>query len=796
MQKTKLALAALLTGGLSASLLVGEMLPAEAAGTAAGTAISNTATATYTDPNNPGTTLNATSNTVSITVAEVAGITVGGGVPTDTTPGHAGNIVPGDVLNYDFTVTNIGNAPTPFALPGAATPSGPGTAGTLQYSTDGGAHFTNIPAGGVTTAAVAANTAVLVRVPVTVSAGAATGDVLKVQLGDTGSNDNSAATQNQTDPTPAAADVYTTSTTAQNGLREASYTGSGTVGTQPQALATLLLTRTGATQGATPAQNMLTYALGLNVASAVPTGSGASHALVAADLVGTPLTVNGAATTQILLSSAVPAGTTLSGTPAALSGWTVVYTTTPTSTIASSAAWTTTAPTNLSTVTRVGFINPSTVAKGAALSGFSYVVTTTGASPSAPTAINSIAQAFGQTSGDTTNALVYDESGDQSPSSFNDDGSRGSTAPTDGVASPAADGVDSAGNNTGTGPGGEDLVYTVMPAGTIFIGPNGQPAAVGPNDTSDDFTNLSTPLPAGTAPGQTIAPAAVTFTNTLQNPGTSAIAANTLLLPQPPALLPGGAAADLPTGTTATLTYSGSSAVYTYDGTQWTLSSGTALSVPNLGAGTSVACTVSVHLPAGTPLSTDTGKGFPVSILAVVDANGSGTPDPGEPTNRTVDRLYTGFLQVTKRARIVAADGTTVIQNYSPGPASANIQPGRFVDYQITYANISTPAPPSGSGNATLSASGTVITEDGTSGGSNWALDSDGNGSSDTSNVLSSALDSGGGTVTYFNGVPPASGTDRTGTTAPADVTKYVDTPPGPVAPGTSQTFTFRRRIN
>jgi len=179
MQKSKLVLAALVTGGLTGTLLVGDALPADAAGTAAGTAISNTATATYTDPNNPGTTLNATSNTVSITVAEVAGITVSGGVPTDTTAGHAGNFLPGDVLNYDFTVTNIGNAPNPFALPGTATLTGPGTAGSLQYSIDGGANFITIPAGGVTTSAIPANAAVIVRVPVTISAGATTGDVIK-----------------------------------------------------------------------------------------------------------------------------------------------------------------------------------------------------------------------------------------------------------------------------------------------------------------------------------------------------------------------------------------------------------------------------------------------------------------------------------------------------------------------------------------------------------------------------------------------------------------------------------------
>jgi hypothetical protein len=50
-------------------------LPAFGDGTAAGTTISNTANVTYIDPNNPGVTLNATSNAVTLTVAEVAGIT-------------------------------------------------------------------------------------------------------------------------------------------------------------------------------------------------------------------------------------------------------------------------------------------------------------------------------------------------------------------------------------------------------------------------------------------------------------------------------------------------------------------------------------------------------------------------------------------------------------------------------------------------------------------------------------------------------------------------------------------------
>ena len=794
MQIRKLVLAMLASGGV---LTVGAD-QARAAGTAAGTAISNTASATYSDPNNAGQTLNATSNTVTVTVAEVAGITAVGTAVTDAVAGHAGNILPGDVVNYDFTITNTGNAANTFTLPSTAAVTGPGTAGALSYSTNGTTFTAIAGSGGAVTASLPAGSMVIVRVPITVSASAATGNTIKVQLGDAGSNDNLADTQNVADPTPSTSDVHTNSTTAQNGMREASAFQNGTVGSQSQALALLLLTRPGFTQGATPAQDTLTYALGLNVNSAVPAGAGASNALAAADLVGTPISVNGASAARVLISDAIPVGTALTSVAAPPSGWTVVYSVAPTTTLANDPAcgWTTTAPTNLATVTRVGFVNPGTVAKGSTLTGFSYVVTTTGASASAPTAVNNVAQVFGQTSGDTTNALAYDESGDQDAGNFNDDGSRGSNTPTAGIANPAADGSDTNNNDTGTGVSGEDNVYTVSPSGSVLNGPNGQPAATGPSGTNDDFTNLSAPIPAGTAPGATIAPAVVTFTNTVQNPGATAISGNTLLVPQPPASLSGGSPGDLPTGTTVTLTLTsgGTPAVYTYNGTAWTLTSGTALSIPNLAAGASAGYTAAVHLPTGTPLSTDTGKGFPVPILAFVDANGSGAFDTGEPSNETIDRTYTGFLQVVKQARIVAADGTTVIQNYSSGPASADIQPGRFIDYQITYTNVS--SAPSGTNSVILNAANTVITEDGTTGGNNWAKDNDGNGILDTSNVAASAVDSGtGATITFYNG-SATPGTDVSGTTATTDVTKYVDTVSGSIAPGTSRTFTFRRKIN
>ena len=65
---------------LAATLLIGGFgaiaAPAFADGTAAGTSIDNTATATYDNPDDPTKPFNATSNTVKVTVTEVAGITV------------------------------------------------------------------------------------------------------------------------------------------------------------------------------------------------------------------------------------------------------------------------------------------------------------------------------------------------------------------------------------------------------------------------------------------------------------------------------------------------------------------------------------------------------------------------------------------------------------------------------------------------------------------------------------------------------------------------------------------------
>ncbi len=101
---------------ISAGLIFGGLFqmvsPVLALGTAAGVDITNTATATYEDPS--GTVLDAQSNTVTVTVAEVAGIT---NIPVGITDDNSGSVNPNDTLSYDFLVTNTGNNETNINIP-------------------------------------------------------------------------------------------------------------------------------------------------------------------------------------------------------------------------------------------------------------------------------------------------------------------------------------------------------------------------------------------------------------------------------------------------------------------------------------------------------------------------------------------------------------------------------------------------------------------------------------------------------------------------------------------------------
>ncbi|WP_339374406.1 beta strand repeat-containing protein [Picosynechococcus sp. PCC 8807] len=612
-----------------------QLIPqAIAIGTAADTDIINKATATYNDPANPGVPLNAESNTVTVTVAEVAGLT---NVPAGIVDENGGSINSNDIVNYDFLLTNTGNATNNIEIPFAAITNPDGnlsvTGFLVDLNNDGDFDDTGESNSGnpfttdVTATGIAADASVKVRVVTTVNSGLGASEPVAIQLGNTPPNDNSAGTQNQSyDADGTVDDVFTTATTPVNGQREAAALQSSATSQSvtPLALATVLKTRA-AYNPATPAttDDTITYRLDFRVESSSPNSS-----FTPTNLEGTTIQLSTAANgsnpvdvQRILVSDAIPENTELTNTPpTAPVGWKVVYSTSATTTrtvggstatAPAAAVWQTVAPASLASVERIGwiYVGPSnvadstvsgpTLAAGSATTGdangFRFQVVTSGLT--AGGTIANIAQAFGETVGDPNNEVVYDESGDQNPNNFNDDDTPPDPTGTNydpvndtGVADPANQDTDNNNNNTGTGPEGEANVLAITPPGAILNGPLNQPGAVGPTNNNDDFVNKSSLAIEGggtqtATPGQTFNPAPVVFNNTFQNPSSNAGELDTVrLLPLAPnntavpATNPAQEATDIPDGTRVTITVGSSSAAYDYDdatGYTYVASSGT-----------------------------------------------------------------------------------------------------------------------------------------------------------------------------------------------------------------------------
>jgi hypothetical protein len=798
------------------------LLPAlaQAQSTPAGTVIENEATGTYQDPNT-GEINEVISNTVTISVAEVAGITVTAAGFTEA-DGNS-KIEPGDLLYFNYTITNVGNDPTKFRIPNQATVTGSGTvSGNLQISVDGGQTWVDIAAGStlagftftaddVETGSFAPNESIRVRVPVTLNPEAIEGNEIAVQLGQTPNNAQNVA------QTAEPGDVYTvdnpdgvageTAGVPANGIREASATQTATVGANPLALPAIYKTHADPINAGNPADasdDRITYNLALEVLSQTVSGS---TGIVPADLAGTPITVNGTSVTRILISDVVPAGTQLTDTRTIPSQWQAIFTKDDPATVnALQAQWSTNpndaAIGGLANVTRIGFILDGTVPTGTLISGFSFQVVTSRLTTT--TTVANLAQVIGSTAGNP-DSLVYDESGDRVPNNFNDDGTPGSTDSTGnpiidpGVPNPGNQGTDPNNNNSGTGPGGEpNIVIVTGPSAGILNGPPGAPGAVGSTDDNDDFVNKSTAIPPGLDPAQPVDPAPVEFTNTVQN--TAANPANITLLPTSPAN-----ANDLPAGTIVTIIYGNLSATYTYNPTAGFTSSQPPVIITNLATNQTANYSVQIDLPSTAQL-----RGYPVPIAAFIDSNGNGLLDTGEPANRKIDRVYTGFLQMLKESRVLKGTGPDVPADQETFSTTAKTpSPGNIIEFRFTYTNISTPG--GGTGNVTLTARDITITEDGTTyeavsnpKGNNWALDNDNSDGDnnpitgiDTSNIVGSALDSNGGTITLFSGRPATlQGQDQTGINVNEDVTKYVNIVRNSLAPGQSGTFTFQRRVN
>ncbi|AOX02810.1 hypothetical protein BJP34_28235 [Moorena producens PAL-8-15-08-1] len=834
---------------VSASLILGSLfqlaVPVFAEGTDAGVPIINQSEATYEDPNNPGVTIDATSNTVIVEVAEVAGLLV---QPDGVNDVNLGSIATGDTLQFDFVITNIGNEDTNIAIPGLdniaitgldTDPAAP-TPITVTADLDGDGTFeTTIPAAGFTTTTpIRADQSIKVRVEGTVIVDEA-GAPINVQLGDTGPNDNSPATDNQPDADDGSNPNEVTTVNVEgdppvNGEREGAAFQEVLLSTEIKELATItvlkriegpnnidLVDNNNSPENAS--DDKITYRLDFRVESSNPAIN-----FQAADLEGTTITVDGQTEERILVSDVIPENTEFDSdvtptVPAGPEGWTVVYSDDDpavTGRDALSVEWSTTAPAD---VKRIGFIANGPITLGTSTeadpNGFSFGVITSGL-PVAGGEVANIAQAFGETVGDPTDEVVYDESGDQNPNNYNDDGTPPDESGTDfnpatdlGIANPSADGVDEDNDNTGEGPKGEDTVVTITAeidtTSQILNGPEDRPNAIGPTNDNDDFTNQSTTIPAGLAQGQPIPdPAEVTFNNTVENPNTTNLD-NVTLLPIAPSVgtaatndpqvnpqfttpVDFGPNTQIPNDTEVTIRYTPDTgdvqeATYTYNEEGgFTLTGGTTVNVGTLTPGQQLDYEVIVDLPANTAQV----EGYPIPIVSFVDNNPNGDFDVTDETvfNITVDRVYTGYMQMVKEARILDTDGVTVIQDFTGGDPTGDqegtlterAKPGQFIEYRITYTNISEPLV--GAGNVVLDANNFTITEDGDKAPNNWV----------TVTTHEQGTEPSQGTVEYFNNTlsfgnsDPASG---------EEVTRYVNEV-GTVAPGDNGSFVFRRKVD
>ncbi|MFC6660920.1 hypothetical protein [Deinococcus multiflagellatus] len=125
---------------LMSALAVGS---ASAAGTLSGTTIQNTATASFQDPGNPGTTISSTSNTVSTVVLPKPGFdivftggTADAGTQNDlsTTTVVTSGAVPGQRVVTGYSVVNNGNVALTVNL--SADTTGADAGQTVQYFLD------------------------------------------------------------------------------------------------------------------------------------------------------------------------------------------------------------------------------------------------------------------------------------------------------------------------------------------------------------------------------------------------------------------------------------------------------------------------------------------------------------------------------------------------------------------------------------------------------------------------------------------------------------------------------------
>ncbi|MFN2598292.1 MAG: beta strand repeat-containing protein [Pyrinomonadaceae bacterium] len=568
---------------------------------------------------------------------------------------------------FNFRVTNTGNFTDQvrFLANGAsARVTGPAAITDIVIDTDGSqtvtAADTDIKnnAADVLSAPLAPSGFINVIVRILVDLTATQGDAITVTLGDAATGgptfDDQAANSS-------ANEVRTVSTASSNGLREARGDMTALVDNDAQIFVNMTVPG-----GPVPLGSDITYTLNVS--------NPGLRDLSSQTLTNAPAGLN----SGVFIIDPIPPDTVLKSGQVFPAG--TLYTTSPLSVGPLTAVWTTTLPADLTTLTRVAFNVGPTLAVGASSASINLTVTITTNDATNP--IRAIADAFGRNS---LGAGLTDQTGDISRSAgdgnanFNEGPLRG-TIDGDGVIQ----------------------LTTLQAVGGVLLGPLGQPGAVGPTNSNDDYTNRSvTAGIAGVAPGgTTTVGSTLVFTNTLRNTGN---AADTFTLTAP----------TVPAGFTVEISTDGG-ATYT------TLQPGNGSASITVGFGASVNVLVLVIAPSGIPVL--------APYAAVIRATSTNTPAS---FNDTIDRVYTGYVRLDKTVTVSNATGI--------GGATDPVS-GAVITCSITYTNVSSTG---GTNNVTLTAYDLVITEDGNAPTNNWGA---------TTDHFVGATDTRGGTITGDTG--------------------------------------------
>ncbi len=744
MIRTLIRLSAAVVAPVVVGLGLATAVPALAA-TAAGTAISNTATATYSDGTNS---YNSQSNTVTTTVQNAPAMTI---APPQGTPG-TNTVSPGGTITDNYTLTNTGNGAGFFQLAGALGTNDGVTAGQGNFTTfvvnagSGNQSFATVAAVNNYLSTGNAGGPFLTAINGTITVGV----TYAAQAGASGTITTN-VTANITQP---AGSGTTAQTSTPNTVGQYNDNVVADARMDLQKLATV-----GGTVGAPTVQ----YTVRGN--------NGGSRAMAAVFRSGLPSGSYGGACPSnvacgIVLTDKIPTYNatqlTLNGTPSWVTqptGAVFIYST-------DGINWTNTSTGAVyvgafipaSAITgSFGASNPGSsqgsVTAGQAQVAFTYTINGSTASGAAnPNAIANV-----------VNSIYADQSGFiEGPGITYQTVSNSATATTAQTAPAVA-------NTTGSLTGAASITSAASPvANSVLNGPSGFPAATGPDTTTNtdytalSYTNGGTILAAvnGATVSVPASAAVLTIVNSVQNTGnkddtynlTAATGTGLTALPagwvvsfQSAGQVAGGSCAAVSAGTVITSVCVPSGATQNYR----------TLYTPPAGV-----TTFNAFAPYG-------------------DAVTATSTNDNTKTNITVDEIFVGgFVKLTKSLSVALLQPCATATVFTPGSASVN--PGDCVQYSVAYLNV---APTGGTNNITLSASSFVITEDGTASGGSGGTAYTNNWNANSNGLYAAPVDSNGGTLGGYNPGPGAAGSS-----------KFTDTV-GALAAGASGTCTFKVQV-